>query len=67
MTTETKCCHHWLIDAEGAGVCKKCQATHTFAVFFEQVADKWNNSRLPKKPGRKPKGLNHLSKLEEIC
>ena len=63
MTTETKCCHHWLIDSVGAGVCKKCAATGTFAVSFEQFtsANKWINGRPPKKPGRKPKAEQAMS------
>ena len=30
-----KCVHHWLIDQEHHGVCKKCGAKRRFPMFHE--------------------------------
>jgi len=36
-TSENQCVHHWLIDSENVGRCKKCSEVRDFGAMYKKV------------------------------
>jgi hypothetical protein len=55
---DNSCVHHWLIDAENIGVCKKCSSVRQFRGWWDVAAIRKGWSRNPDSGGGSSPGSN---------